>query len=268
VYRTDTAEEVGSYSNYQNKARGYGETKEQAEDNALRGAAQQIPNTFFDSVASKAKLVHVDSRYSSVATAEPKMLETEEQSISNPNSSAINTSRRVLLAVKPQLLSIYEQGEAEVLVKEFSVTFSTALTASGLTVADSANLDERDKAQLDGELHPRIRRDPIRTYPQPTQILTPQKRNLSWLPYRLVIEVSFHSSDSEEYLGRFMTEASIQIMVYLTKNGEIVSSYSNYQDKARGYGSSKTQARRNAIRAAAQGIPQKFIKEIANGVKK
>jgi len=65
-----------------------------------------------------------------------------------------------------------------------------------------------------------------------------------------------------------MTEASVQITVYFTKNGDMASYYSNYQDKARGYGASKSQARRNAIRAAAQGIPEKFIKEIADDAKK
>lgn len=84
-----------------------------------------------------------------------------------------------------------------------------------------------------------------------------------------MLKIHVSLTDPDNILSDFPKDvkARVNIFVYRTENEQLIDSYSNYNNLAYGHGSTLGQARRNALRAAAQMIPATFIKNILDNAK-
>jgi tetratricopeptide (TPR) repeat protein len=207
--------------------------------------------------------------------------ETEPANVVLPlaGASSSGKSRKVLLH-GPLRVDIGRQdddkGKEEELRREFTVPLSAALSEQGLIVEDSASLNERDQAKIERD----IERVSILRPTSVNNVLMPitERNRLRWMQYALVLKISISLSEQMKRdlggrelppSGRLPREvtAAVSLFAYRTENEELIGSYVNNKSIAHGHGATISQARRNALRSAAQMIPGALIKKIAENSK-
>jgi len=136
------------------------------------------------------------------------------------------------------------------LQKEFTALLSALLNDSSLVVADSNVLSETERKRIDWFF---------------TTNAEWNEYGLRWLPYAVIITVGICVSDQEKPAGasQYMAEAYPRgVGFQSTEDVKRASNYSYVGEPNIGYGTTKEQARRNAVLSIAPDLPAVLFEEV------
>jgi tetratricopeptide (TPR) repeat protein len=177
----------------------------------------------------------------------------------DPGSSAVEQklrsdhgkrSDKVLLGVGTSTGSPVPSGDVNgFAASEFTPRVTSKLQERGLTVLSRYSLNGDEKSQYSGGVYSRG-----------------DEKALRLLPVALLVEVVFDSlEDMPQFNGLFVSKVSGHIEVIDTDNNKTVTS--EKFDQVRGFGNTQDQARRNALRSAAEGLSEVFLQSIKEKAK-
>jgi hypothetical protein len=137
-------------------------------------------------------------------------------------------------------------GEVFPLLETFDKLLSSTLEEQGLKVLTRGQLDQQSRAQYITAINSRYT----------------DSNALKSFPVKLFVEPALSMEDlGTDANGQYIAQATGTIEIIATENGKTILSHMILP--SRGYGSTKIDARKNALIAAVRGIPSAFFQSIA-----
>jgi tetratricopeptide (TPR) repeat protein len=225
---SDAKNKQAPYSGfYELRADAYEKTGRTDLANADRQKAAEIKNKFFDS--------------GSIVKSEIKDNSQAEQKLSANHGKK---SYKVLFSVGVWQHNKISASEINGLAAtEFSGQLISKLKEKKLTVLNqnTGDMNEEEDSQYLGGLNSRS-----------------DEKALRILPVALLVEVTFESlEDLPQYQELFVSKVTGRIEIIDTDNNKTIGE--ERFDQVRGFGNTQEQARRNALRSAAEGISESFL---------